>query len=75
MKLQTDGIDTMSLIRGSRISLSFEDMTEMTAAVGTDNLRPLHAETAVGMSGDCARQTVEIGGPSTSGLELVVRLV
>lgn len=40
----------MALIRGSGVSLALEYMSEMTPAVGTNNLRSFHAEGAVDMS-------------------------
>jgi len=44
MELQTDGIDTMPLVGGGRVSLALEDVAQMAATVGADDLGPLHAE-------------------------------
>lgn len=75
MKLQTNAIDTMSLIRRRRITLSLEDMAEVAAAVRTNDLSPLHAKAAVCMAGHGARDTVEVSGPAAARFEFVVRLV
>lgn len=75
MEFQTDGIDTMPLVGRGRVALALEDMTEMAAAIRTDNLGSLHAEAAIGVSGHGTRQAVKIRRPPTAGLELVVGLV
>lgn len=72
MKRQTDGIDTMPLIRRRVVTLTLEHMAQVPAAVSTDDLRPLHAERAVCMSGDGAGNAVEIGWPSTARFEFMV---
>lgn len=47
----------------------------MAATFGADNLGPEHPPGAILVPGDSARQAVEVGRPSTAGLELVVGLV
>lgn len=51
---QTDTVDTVTLICGGFVSFALEHMSEMTPAVGTNNLCSLHAEGAVDMSGHSA---------------------
>jgi hypothetical protein len=74
-KLQADAVDAVPLIRWCIIALSFEDMTQVAATVAADNLRPLHAESTVCMSRDCARDGVIICWPATARLELVIGFV
>ena len=47
-------------------------MSQVASAVAANNLCPLHAESAVGVSGHGARHGVEEGRPSAAGLELVL---
>lgn len=72
MKRQTDGIDTMPLIRRRVVTLTLEHMAQVPAAVATDDLRPLHAKRAVCVSGDGAGDAVEVGGPSAARFEFMV---
>jgi len=65
----------MPLVRGCRVALSLENMTEMTSTVRTHNLDPLHAKCAVGVSGDGSRESVKERRPAATRLELVLRLV
>ncbi len=50
-------------------------MTKVAATVAANNLRPLHAESAVCVSRDCTRDGVKICWPAASRLELVVCFV
>lgn len=65
----------MSLVRRRRIPLSLEHMSQMPATVTTHDLRPRHSKRPVLMPRHRTRERIEEGGPSTSGLELVVRAV
>lgn len=65
----------MTLVSGSRISLSLEDVTEMATTVGADNLGTLHTKGAVGVSGHSTRNGIEESWPAAARLELVVGLV
>lgn len=62
----------MTLICGSRVSLALKHMAEMTSAVGTDNLRSLHAKCAVHMSGHSTGDRIKVCRPTAARLELVV---
>ena len=75
MKLQTDTIHAMPLIRRRRIPLPLENMSQVTSTVRTHNLRPLHAKSAIRMASHRPRDRIEVGGPSASGFKLVVRFV
>ena len=74
-KLQADAVDAVPLICWCTIALSFEDMTKVAATVAANNLRPLHAESTVCMSRDCARDRVIICWPATARLEFVIGFV
>lgn len=74
-KLQADAVDAVPLICWCIIALSFEDMTKVAATVAADNLCPLHTESTVCMSRNCARDGVIICWPATAGLEFVIGLV
>ncbi len=65
----------MSLICRGREALAFEDMAEVAAAVGADNLGPRHAIGLVLVASDGSGEAVEVSGPAAAGLELVVGLV
>lgn len=65
----------MALIRRGLVPFALEDMTQVAAAVGADNLDAQHAQRTVRVPGDGAGDAVVVGGPATAGLELVVRLV
>ena len=65
----------MPLVGGSGISLALEDMAEVTAAVGADDLGSRHAMAAVYVSGDGAGDAVEVSGPPAARLKFVVRRV
>jgi hypothetical protein len=69
---QTDTVHTVALISGSLISFTLEYMAEMTAAVGTDNLRSLHAKGAINMSSDSTRDGIKVCRPATAGLEFMI---
>jgi hypothetical protein len=74
-KIDTDTIDTMSLIRWRCVAFTLEHMSQVASAVCADNLRSGHAECAVRMSCHSAWHGVEKGGPSAAGFELVRRIV
>jgi hypothetical protein len=61
----------MPLIRWCRVTLSLEDMSQMTATIRANNLRPRHTKCAIGMSRHRAWHCIEESGPSAAGLELV----
>jgi hypothetical protein len=65
----------VTLVGRSRVALALEDVTEMAATVGADNLGALHAEGAVGVSGNSTRDGIEESRPAAARLELVVGLV
>jgi len=60
------------LVRGCRVSLALEHMSQVASTVAANDLCPLHAESAVGVSGHGARNGVEEGRPSATGLELML---
>lgn len=61
----------MPLIRRRRVSFPLEDMTQVSSALRAHDLRPRHAECAIGVAFDGARYAVKVCGPATAGLELV----
>jgi len=75
IKLDTNTINTMPLIRRRRIPLPLNHMPQMPTAITTHNLRPLHPKRAVRVPGHGARHGVEEGRPAAAGLELVARVV
>lgn len=56
----------MTLVGRGWVALALEDVTKMAATVGADNLSALHAEGAVGVSCDSARNSVEEGRPAAA---------
>lgn len=74
-KLQTNTIDAMPLICRRRIPLALEDMAQMTPAVTTHNLRPLHPKRAIRMSSHGAGDRVKVRRPAAAGLEFMRGLV
>jgi hypothetical protein len=64
-------IDAMPLVRGRRIALTLEDVAEVAAAGGADDLGAVHAERAVGAAHDGARHGIEEGRPAAAAAELV----
>lgn len=62
----------MSLICWCWEPLALEDMPEVTATVGADNLSPQHAQGSILVSCYSARDAVKIGGPSATRFELVI---
>lgn len=62
----------MPLVRRRRVSLALEHMSQVASAVAANNLRPLHAESAVCVPCDGARDCVEESRPAAAGLELVL---
>jgi len=75
MKLQTDAVDTMSLIGRRRITLSLKNMPQVPATVRADDLSTLHTKCAVCMSRHSARNAVKVRWPAAARLKLVVGLV
>lgn len=65
----------MALIRGRRESLALENMTQVTAAIGADNLSSDGAEASVLVPGDGAGDAVEIRRPAAARAELLCCLV
>lgn len=65
----------MTLVGRRRKALALEDVAEVAAAFGADDLGPEHSPGAILVPGDSARQAVEVGRPPTARLELVVGLV
>lgn len=65
----------MALVGGRRVALALEDVAQVAAAVGAHNLCALHAQRAVDVALDGARQAVKVGGPAAARLELVRRRV
>jgi hypothetical protein len=74
-ELQANAVDTMSLVCRCWIPLPLEDMTKVTTTISADDLRPLHPECAVGVSGDRAWDGIVVRWPAASRLEFVVRFV
>ena len=75
IKLERNTVHTMSLVGGCIVPLTLENITEMTPAIRTYDLGPLHAKSRIGMSRHGSGDAVEIGGPSTSGFEFMCGLV
>lgn len=73
VELDAHRIDAMSLVRRRRVSLALEYMSQMASTVAAHNLRPLHAESAVGVPCHGARDSVEESRPAAARLELVLR--
>ena len=57
------------------MAFALEDVAEMAAAVGADDLGPRHAEGVVLMARHGAGDAVKVCWPATARLELVVGLV
>lgn len=74
-KIDTNTIDTMSLILGVPEPLAFEDMSQVSSTVVTHNLRPHHTEAWVRFLSHGTRNRVPESGPSAPRVKLVVRLV
>jgi hypothetical protein len=72
VELDAHRVHTVPLIRRCWVSLALEYMSQVTSAVAANDLCPLHAESAVGVSGYGARHGVKEGRPSAAGLELVL---
>ena len=75
IKLQTDAIHTVPLVRRRIIALSLEHMPQVPATVTAHDLRPCHAERRVRVPRHRARDRVEVRRPPTAGLELVICFV
>lgn len=74
-EVQTDAVDTVTLICGCGVALSLKYMTKMAAAVGADDLSSAHAQSAVFMACNGTRDAVKVCRPATARLELVIGLV
>lgn len=74
-ELQRDAVYAVSLICWCWVSLSLENVSQMTSTVAANNFRSLHAEGAVSVSGHCTWNGIEICGPATTALEFVFSLV
>jgi hypothetical protein len=61
----------MSFICRSGISFSLKDVAQMSTTVRANNFCPFHAECSVCVSSYCARDIIEVRGPSATRLELV----
>jgi hypothetical protein len=61
----------MSLICRSSVTFSLKDVTQMSTAVRAHNFCPFHTECSISVSGYCARDIIEVCGPSAARLELV----
>lgn len=70
-EVQGNAIDTVPLVRRRRIALALEDVTQMSSAIGTDDLSPRHPELVVFESFHGARDVVEVCRPTAAALELV----
>jgi len=73
IELQADAIHAMPLVRRRIVTLPLEHMSQVSATVGADDLRPGHPEGAVCMPRHGAGDVVVVGGPAAAGLEFVVR--
>jgi len=65
----------MPLISRCRISLTLENMSQVSTTVAAHYLCPLHAKGAVRVASDRTGQRIEVCWPSAATLELVFRLV
>lgn len=65
----------MPLIRRVWESLSFENMAQVTSAVGTSNFNSLHEHRVVFITLNSTRNRIKIGRPSTATAKLVRSLV
>ena len=75
IKLQTDTIDTMSLVCRGWIAFSLENMTQMTPAIATYDFCPLHSRASICMASHSAGEAVKVRGPTASRFEFVRSLV
>lgn len=71
VEIESNGIDTIAL--AGRVGAIVENVTEMSSALPTDDLRPLHSEAVIGPQLDISlfNDVVETR-PSTSRLEFGV---
>ena len=74
-EIQADAVDAVTLVGGRGESLALEDVAEMAAAIGADDLGAGHAPGAVLVARDSAWDAVKVGRPAAARLELVVGLV
>jgi len=70
-ELHANTVDTMSLICRSGVSFSLEDVAQMSTTVRAHNFCSVHTECSVSVSGYCARDIVEVCGPSAARLKFV----
>ena len=75
VELQAHAVHTMPLVRRGRVSLSLENVSQMTSAVRAHDLRPLHTECAISVSCHSPRNVVEICRPAAARLEFVIGFV
>jgi hypothetical protein len=62
----------VSLVSRRRVTLSLENVSQMSSAIAAHDLCPLHAKCAVGVSSYSTRNSVEEGGPTAARFELVL---
>lgn len=62
----------MPLVGGRRVALALEHMAQVASTVAANDLRPLHAKSAVGVPGHSAGDGIEESRPAAAGLELVL---
>jgi hypothetical protein len=74
-KVDADTVHAMPLILWVAKLLALEDVSQMPAAVVTNNLRPHHTQTRVGSLANGTRNGIPKRRPSTARVKLVVRLV
>lgn len=72
---ETDAVDAVPLVGGRVIALALEDVTEVAAAVGADDLGARHAKGPVLVARHGAGDAVVVGRPAATRAELVVGLV
>lgn len=73
VELDAHRVNAVPLVGRRGVSLALEDVPQVSTAVAANNLRSLHAESAVGMPCHSAGDGVEERGPAAAGLELVLR--
>lgn len=69
-KAHRKGIDAVTGIFGGK-TLPFEDVAEMTSAVGAHDLHSFHTERMVGVADDSAGYFIVEGRPATTAVEFV----
>lgn len=74
-KLQTDTIDTVSLVSGCVVTLSLKDMSQVSSTVAANDLCAFHTKGAVGVAIDGPWNGIKESGPAAARFELVRGLV